>query len=212
VQSQQQRQFTMLANNIASPAGARLIGAADGTTSGSVPTRFFPWRDEWTLNVDFMDRDHRALAAQLSRLAEDLEIRSDTDGGAPNAVRLIVGLEEFGVLIRRSFRREEDVMFEADYPRLAEHKVEHDLLLAEYAAMMRELRSVGSTRLDLGALAALKQWLIGHALDADKSLAEFLHAEGKGVIAPAGDAQWRGLRARRADLTGKPADTVRSIP
>jgi len=199
----------MLANNIASHSAARLTGAADGRTAGASTTRFFRWRDEWILNVDFMDRDHRSLAAHLSRIAQDLENRSDS-GVAPDPARLVAGLEAFGVRIRGSFRREEDVMSEADYPRLAEHKVEHDLLLAEYAAMLREVRSAGGARLDLGGLAALKQWLIGHALDADKSLAAFLHAEGKGEVAAVGDAQWSGLRTRRADRSKRLAEVARS--
>ena len=30
---------------------------------------FLVWRDEWTLDVGFMDDDHRALAGMLNRIA-----------------------------------------------------------------------------------------------------------------------------------------------
>lgn len=138
------------------------------------PPPFIVWRDEWTLQVDFMDEDHRCLAAILNHIAPD--ICRCAQGGWTWAVgaRLLSRLETLGAHTREHFRREEQVMRASDYPAFAQHKAEHDLLLAEYTVMLRDIRGAGPQSLELGTLNALKQWLIGHVLHDDKALADYL--------------------------------------
>jgi hemerythrin len=143
----------------------------------SVP--FFEWRAEWTLEVGFMDDDHRMLADMLNGLARrfgrvgasnvDMSVGRDRGQSA-----LLEALGELGKHTREHFQREEDVMRTLRYPDLVSHKSEHDLLLAEYTVMVREIRESGQADLGIDALESLKQWLMGHVLEFDKQLAEFL--------------------------------------
>jgi hemerythrin-like metal-binding protein len=139
------------------------------------PTPFFEWREQWMLDVGFMDEDHRNLADLLNTLARRYG-RSDRPArrGTSERTELLEALEELGRQTRDHFRREEEVMRTLAYPGLATHKAEHDLLIAEYRAMVREISRSGSDRLEIETLEALKQWLMGHALDDDKELAVFL--------------------------------------
>lgn len=138
------------------------------------PSRFFEWRDDWTLDVGFMDEDHRMLAGMLSRIAREFGDWSGTVPRETDASALLTALDDLGCHVREHFGREEEVMRTLGYPEFPAHKSEHAILLAEYSMMVREIRESGSTRLDMSALDSLKTWLMGHVLEADKQLAEFL--------------------------------------
>jgi hemerythrin len=126
------------------------------------------------LGVDFMDWDHRCLVALFNRCVRDLEAWRSRGAPTPGFSRPLATLDALGALTRAHFRREEAVMREAGYPSLVPHKSEHDMLLAEYTVMLREIRAAGPDGLDFAAFAALKQWLIGHLLGDDRTLAKYL--------------------------------------
>lgn len=141
--------------------------------------RFFEWRDCWTLEVGFMDDDHRLLAELLNRIARDFGDWPDPSGirgvGAGRSASALLGvLDDLAEHVRGHFQREEDVMRTLDYPDYPAHKSEHDILLAEYAVMVREIRASGRELLDISTLETLKDWLMGHVLEVDRQLAEFL--------------------------------------
>jgi hemerythrin len=138
---------------------------------------FLDWLDQWTLEVGFMDEDHRQLAALLNRLARDygpVEGRGDCPPRRPAAPPLAEALEDLSRHARAHFLREEAVMRTDGYPWLDRHKGEHDLLLAELSFLVRELHASGVERVAGGVLETLKDWLLGHILEQDRDLAEFL--------------------------------------
>jgi hemerythrin len=140
-------------------------------------TGYLEWRDEWTLEVGFMDEDHRELAAMLSRIARDY---GPPAAGSAHPIRqsdappLADALAELAAHTRAHFEREEEVMRVDDFPDLPRHKNEHDLLLAELSVTARELREFEAQWLGLDLLDSLKDWLLGHVLEMDRELAEFL--------------------------------------
>ena len=141
--------------------------------------RFFEWRDCWTLEVGFMDDDHRLLADVLNRIARDFGDWSGPPGlpgvaTGRSASDLLGALDDLGQHVRGHFQREEDVMRTLDYRDYPAHKSEHDILLAEYAVMVRGIRASGRETLDISTLETLKDWLMGHVLEVDRQLAEFL--------------------------------------
>lgn len=135
------------------------------------------WRDEWTLDVEFMDDDHRHLAALLNEIARRWgprgeDARLSADRGVPEL--LLNLLDDLGSHTREHFSREEAVMRTLRYPDLPAHKSEHDLLLAELTISVREIRERGSATIDFETLHGLKDWLVGHVLEMDRPLAAFL--------------------------------------
>lgn len=154
-----------------------------------LPVPLLDWRNEWTLDVGFMDEDHRHLAALLNRLARDHGVRAEAPGqpiADPGAASLHDALNALAREVRQHFHREEEVMRTDAYPDFGAHKADHDLLLAELSVLMRELRESGSACLTQAALEGLKDWLMGHVLDFDRPLAEFLKHPARQPPAPPG--------------------------
>ncbi len=155
------------------------------------------WREEWTLQVDVLDDDHRALVELFNRIlvlyGEPAASGADSDQEPVSGVEaeqsaekspaerlcpargftLIECLDQFHERAREHFVREEAFMRSIGYPERAAHKLEHDLLLAEFTDLTRGVRERGATILDADTLDGLKGWLIGHAIGEDKRVAEF---------------------------------------
>lgn len=144
-------------------------------------TPYLEWREAWSLEVGFMDEDHRTLAAMLNRLARDYGTRAGLPPypvRRPNAPPLTEALAELAQHTRAHFQREEEVMRTDGYPALPDHKSEHDQLLAELSVLARELRQSGRQWLDVQLLDSLKDWFLGHVLELDRQLADFLKRPG----------------------------------
>ena len=138
---------------------------------------YFEWRDEWSLEVGFMDEDHRALAAMMSRIARDYGPPAAASAHLirqSDAPPLTDALAELAAHVRAHFDREEEVMRVDNFPGLWDHQNEHNLLLAELSVTTRELRDSRAQWLSLELLDGLKDWFLGHVLDMDRELAEFL--------------------------------------
>jgi hemerythrin-like metal-binding protein len=167
----------MATNPIAAQPSPRASHGAAAALKGP-PRPLLEWRDQWTLDVGFMDEDHRALAQRLNEIAREWRICDDglppANQGADPLGRLMAALEGLAVHIREHFEREEEVMRTVDYPELAAHKGEHDLLLAEFRISIRSIREAGVAGLDQLTLESMKDWLMGHVLEVDRRLAEFL--------------------------------------
>ena len=132
------------------------------------------WREEWNRDLGFMDEDHRRLVALVNRLARDFCIRPVPSQPSQVHAPLSEALEELAHEARLHFQREEQVMRSDGYPELEDHKADHDLLLAELSVLTRELHDAEAESLDEPVIGALKDWLLGHALDFDRQLAEFV--------------------------------------
>jgi len=183
-----------------SPASTSLVADA---ALGSLPIsadssfRFLRWRDHWAVGIQPIDTDHRMLCALLERIARefsanrpetpaptgyvasagqpslpDLGLSSDQSGAKAS---LMLHLLVLGEHTRAHFAREEALMRANDYPDLAAHKREHRLLLAEYVGLLREISAGDGEVLDLEILRSLKGWILGHLLDTDRKLADYLH-------------------------------------
>lgn len=156
-------------------------GADVRPLSSAFGTPYLEWRDTWTLDVGFMDEDHRALSSMLNRLARDYGSGRGLPPypmRRPDAPPLLEALAELDQCTRGHFQREEEVMRTDAYPGLADHKSEHDQLLAELSMLIRTLRGSGRQWLDVDLLDSLKDWFLGHVLEMDRELADFLKRPG----------------------------------
>lgn len=143
-------------------------------------TKILTWRDEWTLHIDTLDDDHRAMVDLLLEVAHRFSAepeRSDGSQESTNAGRnsdedLYAALDRFGAFVRQHFRREEEFIRTIDYPGLADHRSEHVLLMAELTDLVRELREQGVTHLAQQDLLTFKQWVVAHILGADRRFAD----------------------------------------
>lgn len=140
---------------------------------------FLDWRDDWELDVGFMDEDHRHLWVLLNRLARDYADGPIRYGiRAPDAPPLAQAIGELAEHTRAHFQREEEAMRVDAYPGLEAHLSEHRQLLAELSLTIRALERSGSEHLDDAHLEWLKDWLMGHLLEQDRPFADFLKSPG----------------------------------
>jgi hemerythrin len=158
---------------------------------------FMRWREQWALGIEPIDTDNRMLCALIERIARDFcgnhfgagAFAATPDGtdrpclpeiglaADRESVRgsLMLRLHVLGEHVRAHFAREEALMRANDYPDIAAHQREHRLMLAEYVDLLRDVDHNVGDGLDLETLRSLKRWLLGHLLDTDRRLAEYLH-------------------------------------
>ena len=143
-------------------------------------TKILTWRDEWTLRIDTLDDDHRAIVDLLLEIARRFGDEPERSEGSEESTRtdnqndddLYAALDRFSAFARRHFQREEEFIRTIEYPGLPDHRSEHALLLAELTEMIRELRERGVVRLGPQDLDALKQWVVAHILGTDRKFAD----------------------------------------
>lgn len=133
--------------------------------------KLLTWHDEWSLNIETLDQDHRELIAQLA----DICLRFCPESGytvVADGEALIDALSRFGEAARAHFKREEAFMRAFDYELIGEHQSEHALLMAEFTALLREWRQEGLQVFDEAHQAIIRDWLLAHILGADRHFAE----------------------------------------
>jgi hemerythrin len=142
------------------PAAAHPIdpGAPGGRTAPDKRlnrmTKLLIWRDEWSLGIDALDADHRALVGTLIdislRFCPQAALPPDLPGDARAPVTpvstaaasadLIAGLVAFGVKVQAHFRREEAFMRAIRYAQTEQHATEHVVLMTQFDAMLSDWR------------------------------------------------------------------------
>ncbi|TVQ85251.1 MAG: hypothetical protein EA400_16225 [Chromatiaceae bacterium] len=141
-----------------SPHGAKPTGASqsgDALVKIEQPksvARFFRWREAWNLGIASLDRDHRRLAALLDRIAHLAD--GSPPAHAPHGLMRM--LDTLGEETRAHFAHEEALMHAADYPHYAAHKAEHDLLMAEYTLLVREVAERAGYLIEDGRLLRIR--------------------------------------------------------
>ncbi|EXJ13897.1 bacteriohemerythrin [Imhoffiella purpurea] len=134
-------------------------------------SKLLAWRDEWSLNIDVLDKDHRALIERLGDICMRFCPEASA-GRSGDALALLDALNELGEEVRRHFQREEDFMRAYDYEGIGEHRSEHALLMAEFTTLMREWRAEGLHVFDRTVQSIVSDWLLAHILGADREFAE----------------------------------------
>ena len=134
-------------------------------------TKLLTWHDEWSLDIELLDQDHRALIEQLA----DICLRfcpEASHGRSGDANALLDALARLGESMRAHFQREEAFMRSFDYECIGEHQCEHAVLMAEFTALLREWREEGLTVFDETTQGIIRDWLLAHILGADRHFAE----------------------------------------
>lgn len=124
------------------------------------------WTDAFSVGHDAIDRDHRRLADTVNGLHEAM-----LAGQGMGQVR--GALDEIVAHAVDHFRREEKLMVETGYPTLAQHKAEHDRLVAEIA-QLRQRFDAGESIYSLRVLQFLSDWLVDHINATDRPLGDYL--------------------------------------
>lgn len=124
------------------------------------------WRDEYRVGVPTVDAEHRYLFSLINAFHDGY-----LSGQPPREL-----LRVFTCLVayaEEHFQHEEALMRRAGYPRLAEHKLQHDRLYATVYELNEQLAR-GEASVDRQTMRLLKHWLVDHILQQDLAVGDFL--------------------------------------
>ena len=149
-------------------------------------TKLLTWREEWSLGIEPLDRDHRALIERMGDLCvrhcpELADPRTARSQGTPmlsafarsggHSTGLLADLADLGERMRAHFRREEAFMRAIRYERSGAHEGEHAILMAEYTEMLRGWQERGLRVFDEATQEGVRRWLLDHILGSDREFA-----------------------------------------
>jgi len=124
------------------------------------------WDKTLSVEVAEIDADHRRLLELFNRLGHAVE-----DGEPQAYVRLV--MDELISCTEWHFKHEEWLMQKYAYPDLAQHRTEHEELIASGKALQQQLEASGG-RLSAQEIEFLEHWLTGHIYGADMAMGAHL--------------------------------------
>lgn len=122
------------------------------------------------LNIPEMDADHErlvAIANKLSSIVEHPEFRQKD---------LTAELKALNAYTLNHFAREEEFMAKLGYPKLAEHKVQHEKIVEALARLTAEGKTKGA-KIALSLRLFTQVWLFEHISGHDAEYATFAKAK-----------------------------------
>ena len=120
------------------------------------------WRDEFSVNVDAVDNEHREMIGLINEL-------DDAMGTDADHATVVAALGEIYTRIAAHFALEEKIMRDANYSKFAAHKQDHEMLLDELLDVVDNVDDDGRyDREDLSR--TLDRWFSDHFRTHDAKL------------------------------------------
>ncbi|QSI77826.1 MULTISPECIES: bacteriohemerythrin [Niveibacterium] len=133
-------------------------------------TELFHWSDDFSVGIEEIDAQHKELVDLLNQLHEAIHEHHGRDTS-----RAI--LDKLADYTRTHFAVEESLMRVSNYPEFAQHKQNHEDLIAQVHALQEKLDS-GQAAITFELLHFLKVWLTRHINEADKRFGAFFITAG----------------------------------
>jgi hemerythrin len=133
-------------------------------------TTSFRWTEKYSVNVDFIDKQHQRLFETINELNEALAHGE----GATVVERVLQKLVDYVV---GHFSAEEALLTKYKYPAVASHHAEHEKFTKTIAKFLEDHRA-GKSGVPVSLIMFLQTWLREHILKNDKAYAEFLTSRG----------------------------------
>jgi len=130
---------------------------------------FMEWNDSYTLGVCEVDEQHRHLFELVNEMYDCL-VRGEEQSATG---KILDKLIDYTV---DHFATEENLFAEQQYPKLEEHKEEHDKLIKIALDLQEKLREKSIT-ISFDVLDFLSDWLKDHTTTSDLEYAKFAHSK-----------------------------------
>jgi hemerythrin len=130
------------------------------------------WHPDWSLGIEPLDQDHRALMERLT----DIYLRHGPrsrhgPASAAQGEALHRDLDALASEAREHFRREQAFLRAIGYAQVASHEAEHGRLADALDQQLAQWRAAGLRTLDERARETLHHWLLAHILGGDRDFA-----------------------------------------
>ena len=138
---------------------------------------FLPWSDNYSVHIRTIDSDHKELFDTVNQLHAAIEQKRPHD-----EISFTISL--LARYVKDHFAREEQIMAQYGYPKLAQHKTQHQRLRHMVQAI-RRIHEEDPDRLDPDKLLKfLSDWLTNHIIRSDMEYASYLNREFKWPLSP----------------------------
>jgi hemerythrin len=124
------------------------------------------WREDYRVGIPLIDAEHINLFKLIN------EFHDRYRGGDVHRQILVV-LNSLVAYAEEHFQHEEALMREIEYPRLARQQDLHETLYSSIFALNERL-SLDGAKADAETLRFLKHWILGHILEEDMDIGDFL--------------------------------------
>lgn len=128
----------------------------------------FSWNNKLSVGNSLIDNDHRHLIALLNEFHDEMSAGRGVDA-------LGQVLNELIQYAQQHFKREEDIMERIDYPDFQSHKRSHDQWTSDLMEMQKRF-TAGETKMTVGLLKFMCDWLFDHIMTVDKKLGQAIRA------------------------------------
>lgn len=138
-------------------------------------TRSLTWTDDLTLGIDEIDREHRALMEIVN------EILVACDSGLDTGM-LVALFAQLRKATLAHFAREERMLEDTRYPRLAQHRQEHlDLVEQLDRIGDQAVREVARGAVGDATVIFLRHWLTSHIVGPDRGYSGYVKGRGNRI-------------------------------
>jgi hemerythrin len=131
---------------------------------------FLEWKDSYNIGVKEIDNQHRGLFDIISKLFTSREYE-------PDGKYFFLMMNKFVEYTQVHFSTEERYMQEAEYPKFAEHRNEHELFIAQLLKIVHDIENK-EPDIEDKTLNFLKDWYLAHILETDRDLEKPFRAKG----------------------------------
>ena len=127
------------------------------------------WKDDLTIGVPAIDKQHKMLCEAIDRLLEACK----GGKGREEIISTMTFLEQYTV---RHFHDEEILHRQSGYPKVVEHKAMHDDFIKKVKELKQEIISEGATIVTVGKVNTLIiDWLFNHIRKVDQELEKYIN-------------------------------------
>jgi hemerythrin-like metal-binding protein len=124
------------------------------------------WEKSKEIGISESDRQHRQMVDMMNNVHLAVS-QNRSQKAIANAINSLIDYTKV------HFEWEEDMLAQANYPRLAEHKEEHKKLLLEIKQHSQDFER-GNVKVIEEAVSELNHWLVNHVVHSDKDYANFM--------------------------------------
>lgn len=128
------------------------------------------WKDEYSVGVKVLDDDHKKLIDLLNQFKTAYDYQT-SEAFEKQSLDALVNYTKF------HFNREEDLLEKANYADLAEHKAQHQQMIAQVEVFVAKYHEHGHDALK-EVSDFLSVWLINHINGTDKQYTTHLNSHG----------------------------------
>lgn len=124
------------------------------------------WKEEYCVNIQALDRQHKKLVGMINRLHDAMLEKKGKE-------LISITLEDLLAYSKTHFAKEEVILTQAGYPGALYHKTLHDELTIRLQEIVEKHQS-GVAMISLSILRFLEDWFHNHLVGEDQKFAAFL--------------------------------------